>query len=254
MYNNIVNASQYLLEYFPNACVAREYLNSRLNTQTQKKFKFGYFPNVSNINAITDLIDEQVLLDSNLLFSKMIEDSLCPRKVYDCYFENHQLILPFHNTYGHIIGLIGRSLNSDSEIKIKKISKYKNTQFAKSNFLFGLYENKNSIIESNTVYIVEGQFDVIKAWECGLRNVVALSTSSMTAAQFALITRYTNNLVLLLDNDESGEKGRFLIQKKFGEFANIQNWYVPYEYKDIDAYLTKKSICKYEDMSFIVKY
>lgn len=61
----------------------------------------------------------------------------------------------------------------------------------------------------------------------------------MTSYQFSVISRYTDNIYLLLDNDEAGVKGRRTIRKKFGDFANIQNFYLPKEYKDIDEYFVK---------------
>jgi len=141
-------------------------------------------------------------------------------------------------------------------MKNKKISKYKNSsekhnpKFKKGNHLFGLFENKKNIMEKNCVFVVEGQFDVIKAYEKGFNNVVALSNSNMTQYQISLITRYTDNIFLLLDNDEAGEKGRKRIVDMFGKYANINNFYLPMEYKDIDEYLTNNS---YEDISFIIK-
>jgi DNA primase len=71
--------------------------------------------------------------------------------------------------------------------------------------------------------------------------------------QFSVISRYSNNIFLLLDNDEAGEKGRKLIISKFGEKANIRNFYVPDEYKDIDEYITKAQISDYAELSFVVK-
>jgi len=135
-----------------------------------------------------------------------------------------------------------------------KIPKYKNTSetnaFKKGNLLFGLYENKQSIIEKDCVYIVEGQFDVIKAVEKGFTNIVALGNSHMTSYQFSVISRYTDNIFLLLDNDEAGEKGRKRIVEKFGKLANIQNFYLPESYKDIDEYFTKTGD---ESVSFDIK-
>jgi tRNA A58 N-methylase Trm61 len=45
------------------------------------------------------------------------------------------------------------------------VEKYKNTVFKKGQHLFGLYESKSGIIQKDFVYVVEGQFDVIKANE-----------------------------------------------------------------------------------------
>jgi len=53
-----------------------------------------------------------------------------------------------------------------------------------------------------------------------------------------------------LDNDSGGKEGRKLIMNKFGRYANIQNFYVPNPYKDIDEYLTNSNE---ESVSFVVK-
>jgi DNA primase len=67
------------------------------------------------------------------------------------------------------------------------------------------------------------------------------------------LLRYTNNIVLLLDNDEAGEKGRNLIINKFGKFANIQNMYIPPSYKDIDEYIKSENITDVSQVEFVIK-
>ena len=85
--------------------------------------------------------------------------------------------------------------------------------------------------------------------EGGIKNIVALGGSNMTHYQFSIINRYTNNIFLLLDNDEAGEKGRKRIIELFGKHANIRNFYVPEPYKDIDEFLSNNNM---ESLSFIV--
>lgn len=254
MYDKIVESCRYLLNNFYGAKEVKAYLDSRLKFESQEKFQFGYFPDILNLSVLTDMIDEQELRDNKLLSTRTIEDSLYPRTINNLVFENNPLIMPFRDAHGKIVAIVGRSLLSDHELKSRGVHKYLNTiGFKKSQYLFGLFESKQNIIDQDEVYVVEGQFDLIKAWECGLKNIVALGTSNMTNYQFSVICRYTNNIILLLDNDEAGQKGRNLIYKKFANLANIQNWYVPEPYKDIDEYLTKEKINKCEDMSFVVK-
>jgi len=236
---DIVHSCRFLLNHFPEAQVCREYLNSRLNYDSQELFRFGYFPAVNHLQALTDLVGEDALHKTKLLYHKNIADALSPRSVNISYFEHYPLVLPFRNAYGQIIALVGRTLLSENERKSLKLSKYKNTIFRKGNVVFGLYENKDAILEKNCVYIVEGQFDVIKAVERGFRNIVALGSANMTSYQFSVISRYTNNMFLLLDNDEAGEKGRKRAMDRFGSLANICNSYLPSEYKDIDEYLSE---------------
>jgi len=253
MLEKIVESCRFLLNSYPDARPSKSYLDSRLSDKSQELFQFGYFPGVQNMSVLTDLVGEEALAKEKLLFSKEIEDSLFPRKVQYCYFEDYPLVMPFKDPYGKVVGLVGRTLLPDKEQKEKGISKYKNTKFEKGNFLFGLYENKQSILDRGFVYIVEGQIDVIKASEVGLRNIVALGNSNMTSYQFSVISRYSNNIFLLLDNDEAGQKGRKRIVNKFGQFANIRNFYLPDDYKDIDEYITKRGISDQGELSFGVK-
>jgi DNA primase catalytic core len=257
MLDKITESCRFLLKNYPEAQAARSYLDSRLNQESQELFQFGYFPNINNIQVLADLVGEDVLEKRDLLYHRFMEDSLSPRRLKFCYFEEHPLLMPFRDPYGKVVGLVCRSLLSDEERKAKKIVKYKNTKessyFKKGHLLFGLFENKEHIIKQNCVYIVEGQFDAIKAIEIGFRNIVAIGNNNMTSYQFSVISRYTNNIFLLLDNDEAGEKGRKRTLDKFGQLANIRNFYIPESYKDIDEYITKEKIGDYAEMSFIVK-
>jgi DNA primase len=257
MLDKIINSCSYLLQNYPEAKACKDYLDSRLSLDAQEKFQFGYFPDIKNIDALYSLIDEIDLKEYKLLYSREIEDAWCPRTLNFLFFENHPLIMPYKDAYGNVVGIVGRSLLSDEDRRVKKISKYKNTEyvskeikFKKGNFLYGLYENKKDIIEKDGVFIVEGQFDVIKAVEKGFTNIVALGNSNMSIYQFSLINRYTNNIFLLLDKDEAGDKGRKRILDKFGNLANIHNFYLPDGYKDIDEYLSSNS---YESLTFSVR-
>lgn len=265
MLDKIVESCRFLLKDFPEAQACRDYIDSRLSRESQELFQFGWFPDNNNLSVLLDLVDEKDLSigqNKKLIWSSTIEDAMGIRNINKSYFRDNPLVFPYRNVYGQVVALVGRSLLSNEDrdkenetrIEEKKITKYKNTpessKFKKGNLLYGLYENKQHILDQNCVYVVEGQFDVIKAVEKGLRNIVALGTSSMTPYQFSVISRYTNNIILLLDNDEAGERGRKSISSKFGKYANIQNFYLPESHKDIDEYLTHNGT---EPMSFIVK-
>jgi DNA primase catalytic core len=254
MLDKITESCRFLLKNYPEAQAARSYLDSRLSVESQELFQFGYFPDTSNIQVLADLVGEESLLKRDLLYYRYMEDSLAPRRLKFCYFEEHPLMMPFRDPYGNVAGLVCRSLLSDEERKTKKIVKYKNTKdLKKGHLVFGLFENKQHIIKQNSVYVVEGQFDAIKAMEIGFRNIVAIGNNNMTSYQFSVISRYTNNIFMLLDNDEAGEKGRKRTLDKFGQMANIRNFYIPESYKDIDEYITKENIGDYTELSFLVR-
>lgn len=247
MLDQIIEACHYLLNNYSPAENIKEYIDSRISQDSQNKFQLGYFPNLDNIQALISIVGEDCLINNNLLITREIEDSLYPRKINFSTFEDHPLIMPYKDAYGNTVAIVGRSVLSEKE---RKVSKYKNTIFEKSKHLFGLYENKKNIIEKNSVFIVEGQFDMIKASEYGLDNVVSIGSSSLSDYQFSIITRYTDNIYLLLDNDEAGERGRKRITDRFKQYANIINFYLPQEYKDVDEYLTKD---ENKSLSFVIK-
>ena len=254
MFDKIIESCHYLLKNYPEAQLAKSYLDLRLNDVSQETFQFGYFPNSNNIRVLIDQIGEEDLIKNNLIYYRYIEDAMCPRRLKVCYFEQYPLIMPFRDPYGEIVGIVARTLLSEDERKEKNIAKYKNTKdFEKGHQVFGLYENKQHIIEQNSVYVVEGQFDAIKAMEVGLKNIVAIGNNNLNSYQFSVISRYTNNIFMLLDNDTAGTEGRKRALDNFGHLAHIRNFYFPEDYKDIDEYITKEHIGEYEKMSFAVR-
>lgn len=250
MFDQLISHCQDLLHTHPAANSAREYLNSRIDPKIATLFKFGWFPNQEFLGSLTSVLNEEQLLQHKLLYYHFNEfgiESLSSPLIH------HNLILPFTNAYGKIIGIVGRSLLPDDERKAQGIPKYKNTSFSKAHNLFGLDMAKQTILEKNCVFIVEGQFDCIKAFEKGIKNVVAVGSSSISFEQMCLILRYTDNIILLLDNDEAGQKGMSRCIKQWSDKCNVRAGCLPMGYKDLAEFLTsqemgveefKRMICK----------
>ena len=116
-----------------------------------------------------------------------------------------RIMFPFLDLQGRVIGFSGRYVTP-----VKDAGKYVNTGdtpvFTKGNNLFGLYQAKQSIIHTDTVYVVEGQFDVLSMAAAGIPNVVAGSGTAMTASQVSLLARFAGTVVLMYDADQAGLK------------------------------------------------
>lgn len=237
-YDSVVSACNHLLYNYPLAIKTLEYLDNRLSAPIQKKFRFGFFPSQANLKLLFSFIDVDTLIKDGIIYEKNIESD---QKIFFSSLENHNLILPYRDVYGKIIALVGRSLLTDEERSTRNIPKYKNTSFEKSKNLFGLFESKHAIIEQGCVYVVEGQFDCIQAHNRSIHNVVALGSSNMSPEQLILLLRYTNDIRLLLDNDEAGKLGRSRIVEKYGKYTKFTNLYVPSGYKDLDELLSEHS-------------
>ena len=100
---------------------------------------------------------------------------------------------------------------------------------------------------------MEGQFDCIQAHANKIENVVALGSSNISFEQLALLLRYTNNIVLLLDNDEAGAEGRRLAVEKYGKYCNLINKYIPLGFKDLDEFIKDNSELSSDEIEFHLK-
>lgn len=239
--NKIIEACRYLLINSPQAEECRNYLNSRISQEVQEEFKFGYFPKSEHLDLLSNLVDEKELLSLDLIYRRRVADTQSIKLLDTCFFENHPLILPYTDTYSNIIAIAGRTLTSETERKLLGFPKYKNTIFTKGKYLFNLNKAKSHILNKGFAIIVEGQFDTIKAVENGIYNIVAVGSSKLTAEQLALILRYTENIVLMFDNDEAGISGMETAIKKYSKYANIKKCILPAGYNDLDNYLKENT-------------
>jgi len=229
MYEDILNHCNFLLHNVKNNAI--DYLQSRAS---EDYFTFGYFPKLNKISLIKDYFSESYLKELNLL--RKIENNFSFKQI--SYFENYELIIGFKNIYGENISIIGRCLD---DYKNLNIPKYKNTVYKKSNNLFGLYESLEEIKKLDYVIITEGQFDVIKAFDKGIKNIVAVGSSHISQNQFLLLKRFTNNIYLCLDNDDAGRFGENSFINKYKDYCNVKKIHLPPEYKDLDEFLSVNS-------------
>jgi DNA primase len=242
-FERIFNACNILLKESDEAKDVRTELNKRVPVDV-KNWSFGYFPKNDELDLLLKYVSIEDLLLTNLVYIKEFGRIDYGQSDHFGILNNHQLIMPYRNLYGDILGIVGRTtLSKEDQIKLK-ISKYKNSSLPKSLNLFGFYESKESILENDSVIIVEGQFDCITSHRFGYTNTVALGSASFTNYHFFLVKRYTNNIILLLDNDDAGNREVKNIFERFGDKANIQVKNLPTGYKDIDEFLIKNNSFK----------
>lgn len=235
MLESIITTCQDLLYSFPEAENIRKYIENRISNSAIKEFQLGYYPNKSNLSLFTNMFSDQDLIKTGLFYYRIIEGE----KTLSSTLENHNIVMPYKDAYGKVIAIVGRTIFSDDEKKENNISKYKNSSFKKANHLFGLWRAKSSIIKNNCVFVVEGQFDCINAISNGIENCVCLGSGSMTFNQFSILSRYTNNIIMLLDNDEAGNIGSKKAISNFNDRSevNIFEARLPDGYKDLDQFI-----------------
>lgn len=111
--------------------------------------------------------------------------------------DGYKIVFPIYDN-GVFRGYVGRTTIKEIEEKRKYIY---NTGFRRSKTLAGTYEGK-------AVLVVEGFLDMLKAKQCGVKNVVAILGWKMSLQQQnKLKRRKVQTIVCGLDNDSAGKKG-----------------------------------------------
>mgnify|MGYP003642920946 FL=1 len=124
----------------------------------------------------------------------------------------------YDQDFKNMIGCVGRVMHENYEG-----NKWINSKnFNSGSHLYGYWLTKDGIRSTRTVILVEGQGDVWRLWEAGIKNAVGIFGSNLSDAQCRILeTSGALNIVILTDNDESGEKARSLIKEKSDRLFNI---------------------------------
>jgi DNA primase len=135
----------------------------------------------------------------------------CPKNYVPKYYKDEKypfwekmqgrIILPVFDSNGDLLTLSGRAISDDIK------PKYMHYTFPTGKTLFGLYINEKDILKKNAIIFTEGQFDVISAWQHGLRNVACTFGSHFSSDQILLSARYTDRVYILYDDDDAGQEG-----------------------------------------------
>lgn len=123
----------------------------------------------------------------------------------------HRLMFAILDLQGRVVGFSGRVLPDPETGQIdKEQGKYVNSPespiYKKGETVFGLFQARQTVRQSEQAVVVEGNFDVVSLHARGITNVVAPLGTAFTTEQAALIKRFCPEVVLLFDGDAAGRK------------------------------------------------
>tara|TARA_Y100001970_G_scaffold242289_1_gene306559 strand:+ start:9681 stop:11486 length:1806 start_codon:yes stop_codon:yes gene_type:complete len=116
---------------------------------------------------------------------------------------SNRVTFPLHNPNNDVIGFAGRVLEDQPKMR-KFINSFDSPIYNKSKNFYGLNLAKDTINQEKFVFLVEGQWDVVRLYQNGIKNVVGIGGTSLTDLQASIIKQYTTNIFILLDGDKSG--------------------------------------------------
>jgi len=119
-------------------------------------------------------------------------------------FEN-RLMFPFSEVDGTVHGFSGRVLH-DEKVQDKYINTNNCAVYNKSILVYGLRE---ALLCNQTIdqwILVEGNADVLSMFQEGYTKTVAGAGTALTEKHLLRLSQYTNNFVVMFDNDDAGKK------------------------------------------------
>ena len=140
---------------------------------------------------------ESDLADSGLFGSNDNGD------MYDRFRD--RLMFPIRNIKGEHIAFGGR-LVANKDNQAKYLNSPETKTYKKKYELYGLYEARLIEKRPESLFLVEGYMDVIGLHQHGVKNAVASSGTAFTQEQLRKILSYTNNIYIVFDGDEAGQK------------------------------------------------
>lgn len=202
---SIIEVNQLALEFF----TSEENLKliplekARAKSDVYEQFSLGYAPD-SWDSLLKFLISKGV--SEELAIKSSLVTKYEKGKAYD--FFRGRIMFPIFTESGKVIGFSGRNILDEKDGK--SIPKYLNSKdtdaYSKSNSFLGIQFAKQAIRESNLCIKVEGNFDMTALHSIGLTNTIAPLGTAFTVEQQQIIRKYTDTIMLFVDNDKAGKQ------------------------------------------------
>lgn len=192
--------------------VLLDYANIDISNMKIESETFQLFKKLAKLTNKTSSKNEHIILLPDIMdtyeFSGLdiwkkegISDSILNK--YQVRFDRSagRIVYPIHDHNGNIINVKGRIVSSNwKERKLRKYTYY--YPLEQSDFLFGLYQNKEEILKCGSVIVFESAKSVMKMESNGIFNCVSLETSHFTDDQIRLLlSLQLHDIILALDND-----------------------------------------------------
>ncbi len=160
------------------------------------KFGIGFAPN--SWNDLCDAMIAKGYTEEELKESGLASVSQKTNRIYDRF--RNRLMFPIIDVRGNVIGFGGRVMDDSTP---KYLNSPETIIFNKRKNLFALNLAKKSKL--GYLILVEGYMDAIALHQFGFDCAVASLGTSLTEEHAALLSRYTEQVMLIYDGDEAGQ-------------------------------------------------
>ena len=183
--------------YAPAGAEGLRYAQSRgMSKGTLTRFGIGFAPN--SWDSLCKAMRAKGYTDEELQGAGLVSVSQKNGNLYDRF--RNRLMFPIIDVRGNVIGFGGRVMDDSTP---KYLNSPETEIFNKRKNLFALNVAKKSKL--GYLILVEGYMDAIALHQYGFDCAVASLGTSLTEEHATLLSRYTEQVVLIYDGDEAGQ-------------------------------------------------
>lgn len=203
-YQNMINTSE--------GKEAKEYLYKRdIDDELIKEFKLGL--SLKDRTLLTQFLTNKSFNKNDLLKSGLIIEN--NYGISDIYC--NRIMFPIEDLNGRVVGFSGRIYNTTDN------SKYINTKeteiFKKSEILYNYVKAKDEARNKGFVIVMEGFTAVMRAYQIGIKNVVATMGTALTKENAMTIKKMAKDVYLCFDGDTAGAKATMAGIEEFSKIG-----------------------------------
>ena len=197
LYELLKRAARFYHEQLKASPRAIEYLKGRgLSGQTAARYHLGYAPaGWQGLGAAFERYDDKALVECGLV----VENE---GKRYDRFRD--RVMFPILNQRGLVIGFGGRVIAGEDGPKY--MNSPETPLFEKGRELYGLFEGRDALRETDCAIVVEGYMDVVMLAQHGVGNAVATLGTATTPDHVRKLLRLVDRVVFAFDGDAAGRR------------------------------------------------
>lgn len=187
--------------YAPEGQEALKYAVGRgMPKSTLTTFGIGYAPDTWT--SLVDALRKKGYTDEELKDSGLVTVSKKNGNLFDRFRD--RLMFPIIDVRGNVIGFGGRIMNNKDPEAAKYLNSPETLIFNKRKNLFALNLAKKS--KQGYLILVEGYMDAIALHQYGFDCAVASLGTALTEDGATLLSKYTDQVVLIYDGDNAGQR------------------------------------------------
>ena len=176
---------------------AIDYLKGRgVSGEIAAKFGIGYSPD--DWQGLKGAVEDYTATTLNECGLVIDNDE---GKRYDRFRD--RVMFPILDARGNVIGFGGRVIGAGEP---KYLNSPETALFEKGRELYGLFQARRAIRDSQTAIVVEGYMDVVALAQSGIDNAVATLGTATTPTHLQKLLRMADSLVFCFDGDKAGRK------------------------------------------------